>query len=88
MLFEDRVSSGVAIFTHEHTAGLHDRQLAILRRIVASCETGFRFRELPSVCALVDLVNLRVEAGHVVFEAPLCDLISLCGRPIVREKVG
>ena len=40
------------------------------------------------MCALVELVNLRVEAGHVVFEAPLCDLISLCGRPIVREKVG
>ena len=54
----------------------------------AACETGFRYRELDNVVSLLDLVCDRVTSGVRSFERPLVELITVCGRPIVREKAN
>ena len=74
----------------QFTSGLdlQERQIALLRRVCAACETGFRYRELDDVVSLLDLVCDRVTSGVRSFERPLVELITVCGRPIVREKAN
>eukprot|EP00618_Florenciella_parvula_P001096 CAMPEP_0119467934 /NCGR_PEP_ID=MMETSP1344-20130328/1905_1 /TAXON_ID=236787 /ORGANISM="Florenciella parvula, Strain CCMP2471" /LENGTH=529 /DNA_ID=CAMNT_0007500355 /DNA_START=375 /DNA_END=1960 /DNA_ORIENTATION=- len=86
MMMDDRVGPLLETFTSG--LNLHDRQIALLRRVCVACEGGFRYRELDNVVTLLDLVYSRVADGVAQFEKPLCDLIVVCGRPIVREKAN
>jgi hypothetical protein len=73
-------------FTNPHTAQLYDRQLSVLRRLVRDSKEGFYYRQLPDVCALLDLVWERIELNSRAFVPPFCELVALCALPVLRER--
>ena len=76
----------LGVFANPHTEHLHDRQLAVLRRLVKDSEGGFRYRQLPDVCKLLDFVWARVEDGNPAFVGALVEVVVLCGLPVIRDK--
>jgi len=74
------------LFSHEHTAEMHDRQVSALSRMLGGLSNGFKYRQLQSVCQLLDLVWAKADAGHKEFDRPLIQLIETCSKPVVREK--
>mmetsp|Transcript_44139 Transcript_44139/g.56561 ORF Transcript_44139/g.56561 Transcript_44139/m.56561 type:complete len:1219 (-) Transcript_44139:172-3828(-) len=74
------------VFANPHTENLHDRQLAVLRRLVHEYQEGFRYSQLDDLCELLMLVWSRVGGGANQFIPQLQELIGLCGLPIIRER--
>jgi hypothetical protein len=74
------------VFANPHTENLHDRQLAVLRRLVEQYHQGFRYSQLDDVCQLLTHVWARVASGAPQFVPQLQELIGLCGLPIIRDR--
>lgn len=74
------------VFANPHTENLHDRQLAVLRRLVDQYHEGFRYSQLDDLCQLLTHVWARVAGGAPQFVPQLQELIGLCGLPIIRDR--
>ena len=74
------------VFKNPHTEALHDRQSAVLRRMMRECADGLRYRQLPVVCELLELIWKRIDGGAAQFVPLLNNVLVLCGLPVVREK--
>jgi hypothetical protein len=82
------IADVLGVFTNPHTEHLHDRQVAVLRRLLHDCRGGFRFVQLPTVCALLDAAWARAAGGGAGFLAPLQELIALCALPLLRDRAN
>jgi hypothetical protein len=76
------------VFANPHTEHLHDRQSAVLRRLIDECRGGFCYRQLSSICKLLVYVWSRLESGVDFFEPQLRELITLCAKPLLRERAN
>ena len=74
------------VFKNPHTEALHERQSAVLRRMMRECADGLRYRQLPVVCELLELIWKRIDGGAAQFVPLLNNVLVLCGLPVVREK--
>lgn len=75
------------VFANPHTENLHDRQLSVLRRLVAQYHQGFRYSQLDDLCQLLTHVWTRVSTHNASqFVPQLEELIKLCGLPIIRDR--
>ena len=74
------------VFTDPATASLHERQSAVLRRLLRDLKNGFTYRQLPCVCQLLDQIWSRIEGGAEQFVPQLNGVMRLVGLPIIREK--
>jgi len=78
----------IKLFTNKHSKDLHERQIAVVKRVCRHNPEGFKICELHFIQEVITLVNAKVAEGHSAFVPPLCGIIELCGKPFIRVKAN
>ena len=76
------------LFDDKHSADLYDRQVAVVTRAAKLSAKGFWLADLDGVCRLVEVLRARLKSGIEAFEAPLSEVLQLCGEPFQRAKAN
>ena len=77
------------LFDDAHSADLYDRQVAVVTRVCKLSEGGgFWLGDLDSVSRLIDVMRARLQGGIDAFEAPLANVLQICGEPFARSKAN
>ncbi|GLC35790.1 hypothetical protein PLESTB_000494500 [Pleodorina starrii] len=75
----------IALFTGPNSADLYDRHIAAINRLCRSNPNGFAIRDLPKVQQVLELSIALLQRGSTLFLEPLCELVSLMGKPFIRR---
>ncbi|EFJ42961.1 hypothetical protein VOLCADRAFT_96890 [Volvox carteri f. nagariensis] len=75
----------IALFTGPNSADLHERHVAAINRLCRSNQNGFTIRDLPKVQQVLELSVALLKRGIGLFLEPVCELVSLLGKPFIRR---
>ncbi|XP_071378837.1 cilia- and flagella-associated protein 69-like [Centroberyx affinis] len=69
------------------TATLKERHLFVLKKLLKRCQNGFLLRELTGIARVLNICAER-EKEHPEYESVLCDALSICRLPFLKEKTS
>ena len=82
---KDIYGTAITLFTHRHSADMHDRQVATIRRLCKMHREGFYVADLRNLSKLLDMMGSRVAEGKEDFVEPLVEMLRICSIPFIRE---
>ena len=82
---KDIYGTAITLFTHRHSADMHDRQVATIRRLCKMHRDGFYVSDLRNLSKLLDMTGARVAEGKEEFVEPLVEMLRICSIPFIRE---
>jgi hypothetical protein len=81
----DIYDTAITLFTHRHSADMHDRQVATIRRLCKMHKDGFYVADLRHLSRLLELMGTLVAEGKEAFVEPLVEMLNICGIPFIKE---
>jgi hypothetical protein len=81
----DLYATALTLFTHRHSADMHERQVATIRRLCKTFRDGFYVADLRSLLQLLSMMGERVAEGKQEFVEPLVETLRICSIPFVKE---
>ena len=81
----DIYATAISLFTHRHSADMHDRQVATVRRLCKLHHDGFYVADLRNLAKLLETMRTLVQDGKEMFVEPLVEMLQICSIPFVKE---
>jgi len=81
----DIYGTALTLFTHRHSADMHDRQVTTIRRLCKMHRDGFYVADLRNLSKLLGMMGSLVAEGKEEFVEPLVETLRICSIPFVKE---
>jgi hypothetical protein len=81
----DIYGTAILLFTHRHSADMHERQVATIRRLCKMYREGFYVADLRNLCKLLEILGSMISEGKQEFVEPLVEMLRICSIPFVKE---
>ncbi|PAA75987.1 hypothetical protein BOX15_Mlig017060g2, partial [Macrostomum lignano] len=76
------------VLTDPHYAGLYDRHVMAIERLLRHYKQGFLMKDLVQVRRILNICADRIEEGLVCYVEPLVDCLCVCALPFLMEKAS
>lgn len=77
----------VKLLTDPHSAGLHDRHIIALKKVVKHYSDGILMKDLVLIFKLLNVCADAI-ADVPAYGEPMSELLQLCGQPYLKEKTS